>query len=59
MAGYVPFEAVGPASIDHFFFGIERGKNETFSTYITAIETALQEVFTTLVNGFQLLAGSF
>jgi len=46
MAGYAPFlEAVGPASIDHFFFGIERGKNETFSTYITAMETALQEVF--------------
>lgn len=42
---YAPYlEAVGPAAIDHFFYGLERSKTDTFAAYITAMETALQEV---------------
>eukprot|EP00435_Cladocopium_sp_Y103_P020466 s1075_g5.t1 len=45
LAKYAPFlEAAGPASIESFFYGCERSKQESFSTYIAAKEVALQEL---------------
>ena len=45
MMRYAPYlEAVGPAAIDHFFFGLERTRSDTFAAYITAMETAMHEV---------------
>ena len=45
MTRYAPFlEAVGPAAIDHFFFGLERTRSDTLAAYITAMETAMHEV---------------
>ena len=37
-------EVAGPTSIDKFFYTGERGKNETFSTYVAAKEVARQEM---------------
>jgi hypothetical protein len=37
-------EASGPAAVENFFYGNERSKNESFSTYIAAKEIALQEM---------------
>ncbi|CAK9075796.1 Uncharacterized protein SCF082_LOCUS36656 [Durusdinium trenchii] len=45
MTKYGPFlEAIGPAAIDHFFYGFERSRQESFSNYIAAKEVALQEL---------------
>ena len=45
LAKYAPFlEAAGPASIEAFFYGGERSKQESFSTYVAAKEVALQEL---------------
>ena len=45
MAKYAPYlEASGPAAVENFFYGNERSKNESFSTYIAAKEIALQEM---------------
>ena len=45
MTKYAPFlEAVGPAAIDHFFYQVERSRNDSFSTYIAAKELARQEL---------------
>ena len=42
---YLPFlEAAAPASIDAFFFGTERNRSESFSTYVASKEIALQEM---------------
>ena len=45
MTKYGPFlEAIGPAAIDHFFYGFEGSRQESFSNYIAAKEVALQEL---------------
>ena len=45
MVKYGPYlEAAGPASIETFFYGTERNRNENLSTYIAAKEVALQEL---------------
>ena len=45
LAKYSPFlEAAGPAAVETFFYGCERAKNESFSTYVAAKEVALQEM---------------
>ena len=45
MAKYRPYlEVAGQTSIDKFFYTGERGKNETFSTYVAAKEVARQEM---------------
>ena len=45
MSKYSPYlEAVGPATIDQFFFQGERGRNESFASYIAAKEIAKQEI---------------
>ena len=39
LAKYSPFlEAAGPAAVETFFYGCERAKNESFSTYVAAKE---------------------
>lgn len=45
MAKYGPYlEAIGPAAIDQFFYGLERSRTESFSNYIASREIALQEL---------------
>ena len=45
MAKYKPYlEVAGPTSIDKFFYTGERGKTETFATYVAAKEVARQEM---------------
>ena len=45
MSKYSPYlEAVGPATIDQFFFHGERSRNESFASYIAAKEIAKQEI---------------
>ena len=45
MTKYGPYlEAIGPAAVDHFFYGFERSRQESFSTYIAAKEIALHEL---------------
>ena len=43
---YQPFLAAAPASVDSdaFFFGTERNRSESFSTYVASKEIALQEM---------------
>ena len=45
MTKYSPYlEAVGPATVDQFFFQGERSRNESFASYIAAKEIARQEI---------------
>ena len=45
MTKYGPYlEAIGPAAIDQFFYGMERSRNDSFSNYIASKELALQEL---------------